>query len=205
MTIDGTGRFLYATNRDDKTISEFTINPDGTLTSIGTLGVAGGTDSRPFYVTTDPAGRFLYVTHDTRGGYSQYTINGDGSLTLVTGPVVLSVPAGTVRAIAVDPTNRFSYIADFNNSILHEFTVDQSTGALTRFGAPTLPHTLATTQTITQWGIDPQGKFAYAADGNNGNIIIFTIDPATGALSPVSAPLTLIGGGTTPFGIVVSR
>jgi 6-phosphogluconolactonase (cycloisomerase 2 family) len=204
ITIDGTGRFLYAANRDDKTISEFAINSDGTLTLLGTLAVAGGVDSRPYLVTTDPTGRFLYVTHDSRGGYSQYSIGSNGTLTLITGPVILSTPPGTIRPVAVDPTNRFAYMVDFNNAIFHEFTVDQTTGALTRFAAPTLPHTLPTTHTTNHLAIDPQGKFAYAADGNNGQIIIFTIG-SDGSLSPVTAPLTTIFGGTSPFGVVVSR
>ena len=86
------------------------------------------------------------------------------------------MPPGTQDAIAVDPTGRFAYIVDFNNSILYEFTVDATTGVLTRFAAPTLPHTLPTTQTTVQFAIDPQGKFAYTTDSNNGQIIIFSID-----------------------------
>jgi YVTN family beta-propeller protein len=201
IAIDGTGRFLYAANRDDNTLQEFSINSDGTLSSLGTI----STSTRPFEIATDPTGRFLYLTHDTQGKISQYSINSDGTLTLLGGgAVLLSTPAGTIDAVTVDPTGRFAYAIDFNNSILHEFSIDQTTGILTRFAAPTLPHTLPTTQTIVTFGIDPQGKFAYATDSNNGQLILFTID-ANGALAPVTAPLRTIAGGSSPFGVVVSR
>jgi 6-phosphogluconolactonase (cycloisomerase 2 family) len=116
----------------------------------------------------------------------------------------VNIGPGTIQAVAVDPTARFTYMTDFNNAILHEFSIDQTTGILTRFAAPTLPHTLPTTQTTVQFAIDPQGKFAYTTDSNNGQILLFTID-ANGVLAPVTAPLRTIAGGTSPFGIVVSR
>jgi YVTN family beta-propeller protein len=199
IAIDATGRFLYATNRGANTLQEFAINADGTLSSLGTV----STSLTPYYVAADPTGRFLYLTEDTDGKFSQYSIGADGTLTLLGGGPV-NIGSGTERAVSVDPTGRFAYIVDFNNAILHEFSVDQVTGILTRFTAPTLPHTLATTQTVQQFAIDPQGKFAYGADLNNGQILIFSID-ANGVLAPVTAPLRTIAGGTTPFGIVVSR
>ena len=55
-----------------------------------------------------------------------------------------------------------------------------------------------------QFAIDPQGKFAYATDSNNGQLLIFSID-ATGTLAPVATPLRTVTGGTSPYGIVVSR
>jgi 6-phosphogluconolactonase (cycloisomerase 2 family) len=203
VVIDPTGRFLYATNNVSKTIQEFSINADGTLTSLGSVATSG---FKAYYMTADPTGRFLYLTHDTDGRLSEYSINANGTLTLIGGPTQLNSPAppGTYRALAVDPTGRFAYAVDYNNSILNEFTINATTGNLSRFGNPTLPHALATTQTIQQFVIDPQGKFAYGTDNNNGNIIMFTID-ANGVLSPVTAPLSVIAGGTSPFGIVVSR
>lgn len=200
IAIDGTGRFLYATNRSAKSIQEFSINADGTLSSLGTVTTSG---FLAYYLAADPTGQFLYLSHDTDGRYSQYRIEADGTLTLLGGGPV-NIGTGTERAVCVDPTGHFAYIADFNNAILHEFSIDQSTGLLSRFTAPTLPHTLPTTQTIQQFVIDPQGKFAYATDQNNNQLLLFTIG-ANGVLAPVAAPLRTTAAGSGPFGIVVSR
>jgi 6-phosphogluconolactonase (cycloisomerase 2 family) len=204
ITVDPTGRFLYATNRDDDNIQAFSINPDGTLTSLGIV-VTGL--SKAFYLTSDPAGRFLYVTNSSgppSQGVSQYRINSDGTLTLLTPLTNLN---GTIDGIAVDATSRFAYAVDLNNCILHEFSINQSSGILTQFTAPTLPHSPNPCQNVNpfQVAIDPQGKFAYMTYQLGNSVGFFTIDATTGALSPITAPLNTIGGGTGPYGVVVSR
>ncbi|HEY4217882.1 MAG TPA: beta-propeller fold lactonase family protein [Gemmatimonadaceae bacterium] len=202
IAIERAGRFLYATNFGSGSLQEFAINADGSLTSIGT--VSGLT--RAFYLTSDPGGRFLYVTTSSAPnptGVAQYKIESDGTLTLLT---PLTNLGGTIDGVAVDATSRFAYALDFNNCILHEFTVDQSTGILTQFVAPTLPHAPNPCQNINPFAIalDPQGKFAYMTNQLGNTLGIFAIDATTGALSPVTAPLTTIAAGTNPWGVVVT-
>ena len=56
MTVDPSGRFAYATNFGDKTVSMYAINSNtGSLASIASA-VAAGTG--PHSVTVDPSGRF---------------------------------------------------------------------------------------------------------------------------------------------------
>jgi len=43
ITVDPTGKYLYATNRTDGTVSQYTISgTDGSLTAMGTATVSAG-------------------------------------------------------------------------------------------------------------------------------------------------------------------
>jgi 6-phosphogluconolactonase (cycloisomerase 2 family) len=52
----------------------------------------------------------------------------------------------------------------------------------------------------TSIAVDPTGRFAYVANSNSNDISTFTINAATGALTPLGAPLAT---SPTPAGIAV--
>lgn len=86
IAIDPTSKFAYVVNRQDDTVSMYTINPDTgnlTLNSTATSPTGTiGTGNMPFRIGFDPTGKFVYVTNENSAN-SVYTVNSDGTLTTV--------------------------------------------------------------------------------------------------------------------------
>jgi 6-phosphogluconolactonase len=97
VAVDPSGKFAYATNRLDGTVSMFTINSStGTLSSNGV--VAAGTE--PFQIAFDPSGKFVYVANEGSAA-SVYEMNSDGTLAQIyadeTGSGALSIAVTSVK------------------------------------------------------------------------------------------------------------
>lgn len=198
IAIDALGRYVYSTNRaGGGSISMFTINSNGTLTANGTL--AGVTNANG--IAADPTGRFVYATERAvtgiRSDVAAFVINANGTLTAVN-----TLPGtGTMEHIAVDPTGRFVYATDLDQGIMHEYSINQVTGALTEMaGLGTGNGVHIGTDRIA---VDPQGKFVYTANFFDSSLTIFTINQSTGALTVLRTITT--GVGSVPSGIAVSR
>src|ERR1700687_6159233 len=152
------------------------------LSSVGLLSLA-------LLAITEPsaAQKFAYVANFGSNNVSAYTIGGGGALTLVgtypTGNPVWRNPF----SVAVDPTGRFVYVAGgqgLGMGKVSAYTIGV-TGALTLVGtypAGTNPLSVA---------VDPDGQFVYVANRGRDDPSIpseisgYSIDPMTGALTPV--------------------
>ncbi len=76
VTVDPTGKFLYTANFNANTLSEFTINTNGTLSANGSV----NTDTQPGAVTVDPSGLFLYTANFNSNTVDIFAIGGGGAL-----------------------------------------------------------------------------------------------------------------------------
>jgi 6-phosphogluconolactonase (cycloisomerase 2 family) len=84
MTPDS--KYMYVANQGDGTVSQFVLNANGGLTSIGPNVVAG---SQPVSGTVDAGGNYLYVVNQASNSASIFPICAiDGTLTA-------PAPAGT--------------------------------------------------------------------------------------------------------------
>src|SRR6185369_12328335 len=96
----------------------------GALTAIG---IPVAVTSGPSFVTVHPSGKFAYVV----GSSSSTTVF---SIDQATGTLfhVNDVPSGvSAVAMAVETTGKFAYIANFNDSSISVFSINQTTGDLT--------------------------------------------------------------------------
>ncbi|MGC1872458.1 MAG: beta-propeller fold lactonase family protein [Acidobacteriaceae bacterium] len=86
IAVDPTSKFAYVVNRQDNTLSMYTIDPGtGNLTLNTARANATGTiatGDEPFRALFDLSGKFLYVANEN-GPASIYTVNNDGTLTAV--------------------------------------------------------------------------------------------------------------------------
>ena len=110
------GSFVYVTNYDDGTVSQFRAHPNGTLTPLDPPRVKAYL--RCHSLATDPDGRFLYVTSGLQWSrhnclISQFRIRLDGRLTPLS-PATVPVPykgqGGGPFLVTVDPLGRFVYV-----------------------------------------------------------------------------------------------
>lgn len=201
VSVDRTGKYLFTADfgGDNSypalptSIAEFTINPStGALTPVVQVGACISTSSDlANYVVADPAAGFLFAS--TAGGsICSYSISSSGALLPASGSPFSVNPPGLTqlfpRAVAIDPQGKFLYAADYvAGGNLSAFTI-ASSGTLTQVsGSPYAfgPGNIPASSLVA----DPLGRFLWvdylyaAVDG-------FSIDPNTGALTPLAATLS---------------
>jgi 6-phosphogluconolactonase len=142
ITVDPTSSYAYLSNINGKTVSEFGIGADGTLSSLNPASVATGTE--PVFLAFDPTGKYAYEANYTvdlssaQGTVSQYALGTGGQLTPLATPTVL---AGTGPGwIAFDPFGKYAYVVNLGNGTLpgtvSEYAIDAG-GGLTLIGTAT--------------------------------------------------------------------
>jgi DNA-binding beta-propeller fold protein YncE len=78
ITVDPTSAYAYLSNINGRTLSEYGIGADGTLSSLNPASVATGTE--PVFLAFDPTGKFAYEANYTvdysaaPGTVSQYSV-----------------------------------------------------------------------------------------------------------------------------------
>ena len=197
VTVDPSGRFAYAVNQDDDTVSMFTIDSTtGVLTPTTPATVFTG--ATPFGITIDPSGKFAYVPNNLAGtgaawAVSQYTI--DPVTGVLTQNTAASIAAGSgPTSVAVDPTSKFAYVVNRQDNTVSMFTIDSSTGNL----IPNTPASIGTEQTPFGIVVDPSGKFAYVTNEDSASVSIYSVN-ANGTLTAAGAA----AAGNVPLSIAV--
>jgi 6-phosphogluconolactonase (cycloisomerase 2 family) len=125
LAIDSTGSHLYTANKQDNSISPFTINSDGSLTAIGTA--IGQTFIGPVSLLIDKSGKYLYVANQGSSNIGAYGIGSDGSLTLLTGSPFTT--GSQPNVLALDSSGKYFYVG--YSSALQAYSLSTSSGSLT--------------------------------------------------------------------------
>ena len=204
LAIDPSGRYLYAASNTSNAIDAFAIDAtSGALTPLsgspyavasGACSTLPGTGS-----IVDPFGRFIYTADGFANAISGFAIHSStGTLKQAAGSPYPDYPCSSdpfkqdnPSAIAIEATGRFLYAANASNTI-SIYSINAGNGALTllkytpnQFGTYCGPEML--------WP-DPSGNFIYTfaphsgcVENNidQGNVIGFSINHATGDLTPV--------------------
>jgi 6-phosphogluconolactonase (cycloisomerase 2 family) len=202
VTVDPTGRFVYAANNQGNGISAYAIDPTtGALTLIPGSPFAAG--NVPMSVRVEPSGKFAYAINMYSNDIWAYSIDGaTGALTPVAGsPFATGGTYPTVypTGLAIDPSGKFAYVANATNggsSTIAGFAIDPGTGAL----SPLAGSPFAAGPNTYSVAVHPSGQFLFV--GSN-DVSVYAIDPKAGSLTPVAgSPFTSIGavGGTYTFG-----
>ena len=208
IAISPNGNFLYVTNTGNPsndsaigcdttqincnlngTVSMYTINSQGTLTSIGTKRTSG---TLPNIITIDPAGSYAYVTNHGSDSITQFKINGDGSLSYVLCSTQDTgwFPVG----MSINPDGEYAYVANLGSHNIWMYSISSRTGKLTPLKNPTrvwtwTPYTIA---------INPAGTYAYTSNAGTNTVSMYSID-SSGVLNALSSPTIASGG--IPLGI----
>jgi len=185
MTVDPTGRFLYAmlNDRDNSRVGHvvsYSINASsGALTSTGTANTGGF----PGLFTFEPSGRFAYVGNQGSTSISAYSIDSSTGVLSEVADSPFKLDYNPI-SFTVDTAGKFLYVPredTVGNSYIAVFSIDSSTGALSEIaGSP-----FAAEFNSPSLAIAPSGRFAYVGSGgdNAGSLSVYTIDAQTGALT----------------------
>jgi 6-phosphogluconolactonase len=140
--------------------------------------------SGPRHLAFHPNGKFAYLITEMGSSVIAFSYSAQkGSLTqLQTLPNLPKDYTGVREAaeIVVHPSGKFLYASNRGtaNSI-GAYKIDPNKGTLTAAG-------IFSTKGMTprNFAIDPTGQFLLAANQDSGNIVVFRIDAASGALTP---------------------
>ena len=193
-----TQEFAFVSNTGSNSISVFSIDlTSGRLTPIVTLPTGGA----PRPATVHPTGQFVYVSNTGSANISGFVNN------LSTGGAFTSmgVPftAGSQpQRVTIDPTGHFAYVANAGSATVSAYSINQVTGVLTPImnpltGLPTFP-TGTLPQAVT---VDVLDIFAYVANQGDGTVSGYTINSATGSLTPMTGSPFPVG--TNPQAVTI--
>ena len=187
LAVSPNGDFLYVIG---SALGAFSINATGALTA-----ATGSPYTLPAMgngVTIDPTGKFLYASimqvnsTDAIPDIITYSINATtGALTQLSqqgvdanGGEAMAITTGT-KAVVFTP--KFAYATNETDKTISEWTIADSTGALTAVaGSP-----VSDTNGPKLVSAAPSGAFVYTANSNN-TISEYTVNATTGALTLVS-------------------
>ena len=175
------GKYLYVSNIQSSTITQFSIGSDGKLTSVG---APVGTSGQPHHLAISTNGKFLYAAVYTEGYLIQgYAVNSStGVLTEIPGS---PFPAGNCpEALETSLDAQFLIVPNSCANTVSVYKIDPTTGALSAvsgspFDAGTTPVNFAEAHI---------GGQVYIGVNNAGSadVSVYTLNTATGALTPVS-------------------
>ncbi len=202
VTVDPTGRFLYAVNelgdykgQSSGAVSAFAIDhKTGKLTFLNEVS-SGGAD--PCYVAVDKTGKYVLVANYTGGSVAVFPVMRDGSLGersafmqhTGSGPNKERQEGPHAHWIDVTRDNRVAIASDLGLDELLVYRFDQEKGTLT-------PNKPAFAKTDAGAGprhlsFSPDGKFAYVADELKSTISVFSYDAGHGALHSIQTISTV--------------
>jgi YVTN family beta-propeller protein len=202
IVISPNGKYAYVANyacsgpgcsAAQGTISQYTVGTDGALTALSPATVnTGGPTSQPNSLVVDPTSTYLYVANAGDNTVSQFNIGSTGALTAANAPIV----AGTFPfSVTVDPSGRFVYVANTGaasgpavQGTVSQYSIGMG-GALAIIGTGSVPAGLG----VSSVTVDPTGKYAYATNRGESSLSQYSIDPTTGALTPLT-PATVPAG-----------
>lgn len=206
MVYDAADTTLYIVNVQDWTVATYSVASDGSLTYITnttTSEISPSDADVPDGLTISPNGKFLYVTNGDSNNVSAFTITPGATsggnpepLTYIAGTPFANTGGSNPLSPAIEATGHYLYVNNYDAETISAFSIDQTSGALTEIGSPVSIQAAAGQN--FQLAIDPTGSYLYVANaGGKGNIPAFSIDPSTGALTPLAGSPFAMGSGVT--------
>jgi 6-phosphogluconolactonase len=145
LVIAPSGGFLYTANKLDNSISEFTVNSDGSLTQFSNSPI-GEQYAGPIALLIDKSGKYMFVADQGASNVAAYSIGSNGALTLLTNSPFTTRAEPSV--LATDSGGKYVFVGNQTNSGLQSFSLDTGSGTLTsvfNYSLPGSPTSLAAT------------------------------------------------------------
>ena len=179
----------------------------GTLTPLGTAGLAGETEN-PSFLAVHPNQRFLYAVNEVSrydgrpaGSISAFAIDpATGTLTLLNR---VSSGGGGPCHVSIDRSGKWLFAANYGGGSVAAFPLHQdgTVGEASAF----FQHTGASVDPARQSGphaheavVSPDNRFVLAADLGLDRVFTYRLDPTAGGLAPADPPFAAIAPGSGP-------
>ena len=201
------GGLLETANYTSQTVSVFTVDEaTGQLTPVTQSPASkANTTSGPFSVTFSPSGGLLATANVDTNTVSIFTVDqATGQLAPVTQSPASNADTGSGPAsVAFSPTGLLA-TANYDSNTVSTFTVNQATGQLTPV-AQSPASNADTGSGPASVAFSPDGGLLATANYESSTVSAFTVDEATGQLTPVTqSPASNADTGTYPFAVAFS-
>ena len=197
LSLDATGKYLFAANYGGGSIAVLPIQKDGSLGAATDVHADTG-NVGPTTATNAPPGSFAFSGHDAPHAHNiiidtnnKFVLQTDlgqdriyvysfdaasGKLTPAATPYVSLPPGDGPRHLAFHPNGRWLYSIQEESSTLAFFSYDGSTGALaSQQTISALPPGFTGTSFASEVQVSADGKFVYAANRLHDSITVFKV------------------------------
>lgn len=162
--------YLYVANYGAASISQFTIESDGTLTPMDPPTVYAS--PAPISIVVDPSGTHLYVANSggvtIDGNIGQYSIGSDGKLTAMTTPTVAA--GSNPISLAIHSSGGYLYAANFRSNDVSQFSIGIN-GSISSM----VTATVAAGHAPRSIAIDPTGSHVYVTNLDDNSISQYSV------------------------------
>lgn len=186
ISLDATGRHLFAASYGGSRVSVNTIGPDGVP---GAIRQVLATEPKAHAIRPAPGNRHVLATSLGGDAIHQYRFDPlSGVLSPGDPPLSrIAPPGGGPRHFAFAPDGRFVYLLNELDGTVRVLPWDPSTGTLgdELQSISAMP----TGSTAKPWGADihvtPDGRFLYASERTTSTLAAYSIDAGTGRLTTI--------------------
>lgn len=201
LTIDHTGKTLLVVSYTGGNITGYLIEADGKLSEPTTYFEHRGKSVHPVNgphshgVIISPDNKHAFVGEVGLDQVRSYSLDAaKGKLTPSDPPFVSVTPGTAPRHLAFHPSGKFLYVNDESRPAVTVFAVDG--GHLKEIQeVPAIPADYKGRDATAEIQIDKKGRFVYVSNRGHDSIAVFSVDQATGKLTPIQHASTL---GKTP-------
>jgi 6-phosphogluconolactonase len=196
LAVDASSRLVVVANYSSGTVAVLPIAADGSLRPVSHLAELRGTPgphrteqtmSHPHDVVLDPSGRFVVVPDKGLDAVFVFTLDvASGTLVAADPPSVASRRGAGPRHADFHPSRALLYVLNELDSTITTYRLEAPRGALVPVQViTTLPSSFTGDNTTSEIAVAPSGRFVYASNRGHDSIASFTVDDATGVLTPL--------------------
>jgi 6-phosphogluconolactonase len=209
VSVDGTGQYVLVANYVSGNVCVLPIQDGGRLGEPTDVVQHQGSGPDPrqegphtHSIVPGPDGRFVYALDLGIDKIMVYRLDLQrGKLVPADPPWVPVAPGSGPRHLAFHPQDRFAYAINELNSTVTVYAYASARGTLQELQTiSTLPDNFVGQNTGADIHVAPSGRFVYGSNRGHNSIVIFTVEPETGALSCVGHEPTQ---GATPRGFAI--
>jgi len=210
LSIDGSGKWLFAANYGAGSVAAFPVHDDGTLGEASAFFQHAGASvnkarqSGPHAHETvvSPDNKFVLAADLGLDKVFTYRLDpAAGGLAPGEPPFTAVAPGSGPRHLAFRPDGAFVYVLSEMLSTVAAFRYDAGRGTLAQIQTlSTLPDGFAGDNSGAEIATHPSGKFLYASNRGDDSIATFRIDAAQGTLTATGRVSTQ---GKTPRGFAI--
>lgn len=200
LAVDPANQLVFATSAFQHFLNVYTINSDGSLTSVNQYSTGSGPYGVAVYPLGGAAGGYVYTANSAASTISGFSYDGSGNLTeLSTSPYY---PSNTgAEGIAIDPKGQYLYVTNYGDNNITTFSIDSQSGALMVMGTVNTGFINTSNAGPIAVIVDPSGQFVYVVNSLDGSVSLFTA--SAGALTLVNTYATGSGVGSQPLSIAI--
>nr|WP_255608020.1 beta-propeller fold lactonase family protein [Ancylobacter sp. Lp-2] len=210
LSMDRTGRYLFAASNSSNLIAVFGVDATGKVSDAPLQVVS--TANYPHAIRIDADNRYLYVPTLAANGVEQLTFDAAGGKVAYNTPERVSTgDEKGPRHFVISPDNRQLYVVSQFRGEVIAFSIDAATGRLTRIGEvsglpgntdlhpgqerpPVSGQGVLPPDPKAIWAADihitPDGRFVYMSERTTSQLIGFRRDEKTGQLTYLGATQT---------------